>query len=47
MKKTILTIAMVLGVFVAQSQTKTNTNVKTKFDPMKKRGKGRKYIQTA
>lgn len=31
MKKTILTIAMVLGVFVAQSQTKTNTNVKTKI----------------
>lgn len=31
MKKTILTIAMVLGVFVAKSQTKTTTNAKTKI----------------
>lgn len=31
MKKTILTIAMVLGVSVANSQTKTNTITKTKF----------------
>lgn len=31
MKKTILTVAMMLGVLIAKSQTKTNTIFKTKF----------------